>query len=303
MTVPRIVRSPGMPALAAAVAALALPTLPARAGVGLHESDIILRITGGRITTWAVDAGTEPPRLVASRLFLGDFGGIASTADPGFDTEPFTFAPGTQTGFDLPLALRRWDGTAFVGVSAPVVRVRLGPTLRRYTPPDDTPVAGFGLTIGANGLFHRHYTYTLLADTQDTPVGAWADGVYALAMRMWNTGPGVAPSEVFFILFSQNAPPEQVAAARSWAASHLLGPTPCNPADIAGTDASPGPDGQIDNGDFALFIASFFGDVCTGAVPCAPADIAGTDAAPGPDGQIDNGDFSLFISAFFAGCG
>ncbi len=286
--------------LAAGAASLAMLATQARAGVGLHESDIILRVTDGRITTWAVDTGATPPAIIPSRLFSGDFAGIASTADPGFDTEPFTFAPGTQTGFDLPLALRRWNGTAFEAVSSPVVRVRLGPSLVRYTPPDDTPVAGFGLSIGSNGLFHRHYTFTLLADAQDTPVGPWADGVYALAMRMWNTGPGIAPSEVFFILFSQNASPEQVAAA---AASTLLGPEPCNPADIAATDSTPGPDAQIDNGDFALFVASFFADTCTGAVPCAPADIAATDSTPGPDGQIDNGDFALFVSAFFAGCG
>ncbi len=79
---------------------------------------------------------------------------------------------------------------------------------------------------------------------------------------------------------------------------------PCNPADIAATDGSPGPDGQIDNGDFVLFIASFFTAECVepGPVPCGPADIASTDSEPGPDGQVNNGDFQLFISSFFAGC-
>jgi hypothetical protein len=81
---------------------------------------------------------------------------------------------------------------------------------------------------------------------------------------------------------------------------------PCNPADIAQTDAAPGPDGCVDNGDFSLFISSFFSADCTatcGQVPvvaCNPADIAQTDAAPGPDGCVDNGDFSLFISSFFS---
>jgi GH15 family glucan-1,4-alpha-glucosidase len=77
-----------------------------------------------------------------------------------------------------------------------------------------------------------------------------------------------------------------------------------SPADIAQTDATPGPDGQIDNGDFALFVSSFFSADCDGsAVPCNPADIAATDASPGPDGQVDNGDFALFISLFFSGGG
>ncbi len=84
------------------------------------------------------------------------------------------------------------------------------------------------------------------------------------------------------------------------------GPTPCNPADIAQTDSSPGPDGCVDNGDFSLFIASFFGADCSatcGEEPvtaCNEADIAQTDSSPGPDGCVDNGDFSLFITSFFS---
>lgn len=86
-------------------------------------------------------------------------------------------------------------------------------------------------------------------------------------------------------------------------------PQPCNPADIAWTDATPGADGRVDNGDFGLFISSFFVhdcEDCGGVVPhgvvepCNPADIAQTDASPGPDGCVDNGDFGLFISSFFS---
>ncbi len=82
------------------------------------------------------------------------------------------------------------------------------------------------------------------------------------------------------------------------------GPTPCNPADIAATDATPGADGCVDNGDFSLFIASFFSASCSecglsAESPCNPADIAQTDSTPGFDGCVDNGDFSLFIASFF----
>lgn len=78
-------------------------------------------------------------------------------------------------------------------------------------------------------------------------------------------------------------------------------PVPVRPSDIAGTDGTPGADGRVDNGDFSLFIASFFNPACEqpSSLPCGPADIAGTDATPGPDGRLDNGDFSLFISDFF----
>jgi hypothetical protein len=82
-------------------------------------------------------------------------------------------------------------------------------------------------------------------------------------------------------------------------------PLPCNPSDIAATDASPGPDGCVDNGDFLLFVSDFFSASCDacglpGAAPCGPSDIARTDASPGPDGCVDNGDFLLFVSGFFS---
>jgi uncharacterized repeat protein (TIGR01451 family) len=85
----------------------------------------------------------------------------------------------------------------------------------------------------------------------------------------------------------------------------VSGVVACNPADIAATDASPGADACVDNGDFSLFISSFFGADCTATcgilpvTPCNPADIGATDAAPGADGCVDNGDFSLFIASFF----
>jgi hypothetical protein len=77
---------------------------------------------------------------------------------------------------------------------------------------------------------------------------------------------------------------------------------PKNPADIAGTDGSPGADGNVDNGDFGLFISAFFAGCSNpGSIPCSPADIASTDNSAVPDGNLDNGDFGLFITAFFGG--
>ncbi len=84
------------------------------------------------------------------------------------------------------------------------------------------------------------------------------------------------------------------------------GSVACNPADIAQTDSSPGPDGCVDNGDFGLFISAFFSASCgstCGELPvtqCNPADIAQTDSSEGFDGCVDNGDFGLFISSFFS---
>lgn len=87
----------------------------------------------------------------------------------------------------------------------------------------------------------------------------------------------------------------------------MIVPCACNPADIANTDGTPGPDNAVDNGDFSLFFTSFFGAQCPlcghpGSSPCNAADVAATDGSPGPDGCVDNGDFSLVFTSFFAGC-
>lgn len=84
-------------------------------------------------------------------------------------------------------------------------------------------------------------------------------------------------------------------------------PQACNAADIAQSDSSPGPDGQLDNGDFSLFLTLFFSSTCPNcgqpaAPACNAADIAQVDSSPGPDGCVDNGDFSLFLTKFFEGC-
>jgi hypothetical protein len=107
--------------------------------------------------------------------------------------------------------------------------------------------------------------------------------------------------------FASTSLPSAGAARWSWV--QRLGSTVSlvvgNPADIGDTGATPGADGQIDNGDFQLFVASFFSPTGTIESPeslAGPADIADTGAQAGADDVIDNGDFQLFIAGFFSGC-
>jgi hypothetical protein len=85
-----------------------------------------------------------------------------------------------------------------------------------------------------------------------------------------------------------------------WIRVEVTPAPPCNPADIADTDAVPGSDGGIDNGDFTLFFTAFFSPVDDPLFLLA--DIANTDGDPGPDGVTDNGDFTRFFFSFFEGC-
>ena len=91
----------------------------------------------------------------------------------------------------------------------------------------------------------------------------------------------------------------------------LLGPAACSPADIANTDGEAGPDGTVDNGDFALFFQAFFADANDPVRRFA--DIANTDGEVsrvwpsgtpngGFDLTVDNGDFTAFFGAFFEAC-
>lgn len=86
----------------------------------------------------------------------------------------------------------------------------------------------------------------------------------------------------------------------SWIKVEVAPVPPCNPADIADTDAVPGSDGVIDNGDFSLFFIAFFSPVNSPSFWLA--DIANTDGDVPADGVVDNGDFTRFFLSFFEGC-
>ena len=70
---------------------------------------------------------------------------------------------------------------------------------------------------------------------------------------------------------------------------------PCNAADIGQSGGFGGPDHQLNNNDFIVFIDRFFE-----SHPIADRGRAGGVA--GTDGQFDNNDFIVFIDQFFAGC-
>jgi hypothetical protein len=192
------------------------------------------------------------------------------------------------------------------------------------------PISGAGsddaeATVGSRltrTLFPGTYTVALacgnLANAEpsppgdgnrDKPVAAWLG---AVAARDPAPAPGglslrVVDSRRTRTLWLPSAQAAGTQGAVVWVRLVVrAGAASCAPADLAATDGLPGADGQIDNGDFQAFFASFFsGCLPPGSGPwvCGPADIAATDAAPGPDGQIDNGDFQAFFASFFDGCG
>jgi hypothetical protein len=79
---------------------------------------------------------------------------------------------------------------------------------------------------------------------------------------------------------------------------NISGPATTAPvclADVGSQGGIVGPDGQLDNNDFAAFITAFFNND-------ARADVGGQGGVIGSDGAFDNNDFAAFITLFFAGC-
>jgi hypothetical protein len=164
------------------------------------------------------------------------------------------------------------DGTYYIAIAPYNLANNLG------SPPDDSFRTGAvmdfpGVTANSSITLNANCTLAI-TDSGGTPV------------QVPNTR--AVPHEINWIRFVVGTPVTQ-----------------CNPADIAQTDGSAGPDNCVNNGDFQLFIGSFFSANCPGcgqpaSVPCNPADIGQTDGSPGFDGCVDNGDFQLFIGSFFS---
>jgi thermitase len=169
-------------------------------------------------------------------------------------------------------------GATFVGFLA----VPTTDTYTLFTESDD----GSSLFIGSTQVVGNDGLHAMVEQSGTINLQA---GVHALRINFFEAGGGAG-----LIARIQGGPfTKQVIPA-----ANLLFAR--SPADIADNASNPLPDGALDNGDFSLFVSSFFSADCTGPVPCNPADIADNGSNPGPDGLVDNGDFSLFITLFFA---
>ncbi len=246
----------------------------------LDAGDVVLGVEGGRIVTASADEATGQ-MTPGVRLFLAELGEFDSAAEPGFDAEEGQLPAGSVVGFDYVRALRVWNGSDFVQIAAPRIRMRLGP-LQALTPPDDVLTPGLGLTVDDGGGYHHHFTITLLS--QATPPAAPAEaGVYLLTLRMWCSDPLVRESEPFYIVVNQARPAAELDLAAAWVSANLLGSGPACRADFNG-------DGTLDPDDLSDYITCYF------AIPaCAAADFSG-------DGGVDPDDLSDVITAYFQGC-
>lgn len=235
-----------------------------------HAGDIGLAVTDARIATAEVGTGGLGP---ARRAFSATLGETAPwfSDEPGFDGEPGTFVPGTRVGFRFAAPLLAWDGTSFgptdpagsaAGERMRVSYVTLGATT------GSAPAPGFDLAVQADGGWHRHLAFTLLA----APGAAEPDaGVYMLTLEMTSTDPGMAASRPFVIVFNGGADDATFAAA--FAAAEAALQPPC-PADITG-------DRAVDGADLGALLGAW--GTCPGGTAGCTGDLDGNGIVNGAD--------------------
>lgn len=236
----------------------------------IHAGDISLSVSAwNRLRTGGSDVSGNPTPGV--RVFSATFGLAPNfTNNPGFDCAFGTFVAGTPIGFNIRSALREWDdaGSNFDVIPTERVQVKLGPLGPILTPLADQIVPGFSINAGADGKYHHHYGYTLLA-----PAGS---GVYLVELEMAAGDGTLETSRPFYMVFNQNRPADEHTRALEWVASHYACPADVND------------DRSVDLGDFFDFLNAF--DQNLGL-----ADINSDD-------QVDLTDFFGFLNGFDSGC-
>ncbi|OAB63146.1 hypothetical protein AY599_22720 [Leptolyngbya valderiana BDU 20041] len=247
---------------------ITLLTLCAAATAQTHEGDIVITGERGVIETGYSDAGTP---VYGRRVFDTAFGKLPNwTNDPGFDSPVDAFAPRASLGFDVLGPVLAWDGAAFTDVADSRILISKGPVSIETSLAGAQPGFVFG-QASTTGKFHHHLAYELLAPA--------SDGVYLLVMVLWDDAAIVADSDPFYLVFGQNASPDDLADAVAWVEATLIG-SPCR-ADMDG-------DGSLTIFDFLAFQNLFdAGDLA--------ADFDG-------DGELTIFDFLSFQNEFDAGC-
>ncbi|MBX3390143.1 MAG: hypothetical protein KF691_11915 [Phycisphaeraceae bacterium] len=248
-----------------------------------HLVDIAIGQSQGKIATGVFQIqGSNVAPMLSQRVFIAEFGTFPNfTSSPGFDSLVGAFQGGSQIGFNIRKALRKWNGSAFpagaVGIPPETIQIKLGPAANtRVTPMTDQLVPGFSLAVSSGGSttgeFHHHPGFTLLDPA--------SDGLYLLELELWSTQAGLATSEPYWMVFSQNASEDDLQVAASWVRANVWKPS-C-PADLNN-------DGLVDDSDFVFFVNAYDYLLCD--PPGCPTDFNG-------DWATDDADFLVFASAY-----
>lgn len=184
-------------------AGLAFATLSASAQ-SVHEGDIDVGVAGGRLV---VEGALHTEYGTGYGIFEGSLDTLLAgprwrTTDPGFTSEPGTFAPTDMLYFGPVGALSFWNGSTWgaPGNAVLVVRDSFDETATYTGTGVSTSAAfdGFMTDGGPTGQIHQHIAFTL----QTSPLGVSpAVGAYRIAMQL--TSPSYDPSDPFWLVLNR----------------------------------------------------------------------------------------------------
>ncbi len=236
------------------------------ASAQLHDGDIVIGLVDDQLVTGVPGDGGVPD--FGERVFateLSDF--IPNWTDsPGFDSLAGAFTPGTQIGFDIQAALRRWDETNHDFFTIPGERLSISKGGNSIvTPVLDQVIAGYVFgSANSSGKLHEHVGYELLA-----PSG---DGIYLLELTLWSPDTAIAESASFWILFNKNRDQQLVEDAGQWVRDNLMGV----PGDLNGDDC-------VDQQDLGILLAAY--------------EVNGSGDVDG-DGDTDQSDLGILLANY-----
>lgn len=257
------------------------------ASAQLHTGDVILfrDLPSGDVVRTGGAAGLTPfPARVFTARFA-DTGFANRTTNPGFNAVPDAFFAGITTGVRMTRAVRKWSGGNLCTI--PQERITLTKLGVSAVSPVVDPAAGtgpsvtLGLTDPTDGGFHEHGAFAL-----GTPFGS---GVYVLEMSAWVGSPSSlspAPSEPFWVVFSQNADAQEQADCVAF----LL----AQGANVSGTTVSLCPCVADFDGSGSATVQDVFAYLNAWFAGDARTDLDG-------DG-VNVQDIFTFLNAWFAGC-
>ncbi len=179
--------------------ALVLSLGQAQAQAQLHDGDIEMSVVSGKIV---VDGHATTQFGTGFKIFEGDFGDIGGgqlkTDDPGYDSAPGTFVPGTFITYNTVGSLWHWNGGAWGLAGAE--RVRLEGILDEGSFFSGTGTSGdlTGLVgvAGNSGVIHEHLDMVV-----SRVGGGWpASGSYMF--QLYLTGTNLTASDTFLMVLN-----------------------------------------------------------------------------------------------------
>lgn len=173
----------------------------------LHEGDIEISVVNGKLKTGGGHTDT---------IFESDFGDFASgpysTDDPGYDSEPGTFANGTIVNYMALGALKFWNGSSWSSSWVPAgVQVRVDGNLGEETFWNAGGLSGAlsGLIgqAGSGGNVHEHLDMSVLG-TNRSEIGA-----YMISLKLWSDSTALQASDPYHIVLNRGLDDEAFEAA------------------------------------------------------------------------------------------